>query len=181
MGIAISSGHGARIPGAVGILDEVREARRVVRAVAKHLGETGVTVHGFHDDESCTPWQNLGTIIGWHNRQDRCLDVSVHFNAFMPTDGSRGTEVLHLPDSEMDLAARVSKAIAVAGGFRDRGPMVRGDLAFLNRTDKPAILIEVCFVDSATDARLYGENFDAICLAIAGALRDSVLSSMEDV
>jgi len=170
MGIAISSGHGARIPGAVGILDEVREARRVVRRVAGHLREMGVTVHEFHDDESDTPWRNLDAIVNWHNRQKRCLDVSAHFNAFSPTDGPRGTEVLHLPGSGKDMAARVSKAVAEAGGFRDRGPKMRNDLGFLNRAEKPAILIEVCFVDSAEDARLYGENFDAICRAIAEAL-----------
>jgi len=168
--IAISSGHGARVPGAVGILDEVREARRVVRRVAKHLGGMGVAVHEFHDDESDTPWRNLGAIIGWHNRQERDMDVSVHFNAFSPTDGPRGTEVLHLPDSKRGLALRIAGAVAAAGGFRYRGAKERTDLAFLNLTDKPAVLIEVCFVDSATDARLYGENFDAICRAIADAL-----------
>ena len=170
MRIAISSGHGARIPGAVGILDEVREARRVVKRVAKHLWEMGVSVHEFHDDESDTRAGNLDTIIGWHNRQERDMDVSVHFNAFSPTDGPRGTEVLHLPSPSKDMAARVSKAVAEAGGFRDRGAKERTDLAFLNLTDKLAVLIEVCFVDSATDAGLYGENFDAVCLAIAGAL-----------
>ena len=168
--IAISSGHGARVPGAVGILDEVREARRVVRRVAKHLGGMGVTVAEFHDDTSTTQGQNLDTTIDWHNRQERDWDVSVHFNAFAPTDGPRGTEALYLLNLERGLAARVSKAVAVASGFRDRGPRWRGDLAFLRRAGKPAVMIEVCFVDSATDARLYGENFDAVCLAIADAL-----------
>jgi len=169
-GIAISSGHGARIPGAVGILDEVREARRVVRRVAGHLREMGVTVHEFHDNESETQWRNLDTIIGWHNRQQRCLDVSVHFNAFSPTDGPMGTEALYVSMGAAGAAARVSAAVARAGGFRYRGPRVRDDLAFLNRVERPAVLIEVCFVDSATDAGLYGENFDAICLAIARSL-----------
>jgi len=169
-GIAISSGHGARIPGAVGILDEVREARRVVRRVAWHLREMGVAVHEFHDDESDTQWGNLNAIIGWHNRQKRCLDVSVHLNAFSPTDGPMGTEALCISMGAAELASRISKAIARAGGFRYRGPRVRDDLAFLNRVERQAVLIEVCFVDSATDARLYGENFDAICLAIARSL-----------
>jgi len=168
--VAISSGHGARVPGAVGILDEVRETRRVVRRVAKHLGEMGVAVHEFHDDESDTPWRNLSAIIGWHNRQERDMDVSVHFNAFSPTDEPRGTEVLHLPGSKRSLALRIAGAVAAAGGFRYRGTKERTNLAFLNLTGKPAVLIEVCFVDSATDAGLYGENFDAVCLAIADAL-----------
>ena len=169
-GIAISSGHGARIQGAVGILNEVREARRVVKRVAKYLKDMGVTVAEFHDDASTTQGQNLDTVTDWHNRQKRDLDVSVHFNAFAPTDGPMGTETLYVSAGAATVAARVSGAVARAGGFRYRGPRIRGDLAFLNRADKPAILIEVCFVDSATDARLYGENFDAICRAIADAL-----------
>jgi len=128
----------------------------------------GVAVAEFHDDASTTQGQNLDTIIGWHNRQKRDMDVSVHFNAFAPTDVPRGTEVLYL--SAVEAAAKVSNAIAVSGGFRDRGAKNRTGLRFLNGTERPAILIEVCFVDSATDARLYGENFDAICRAIADAL-----------
>ena len=165
--IAISSGHGARVPGAVGILNEVREARRIVKRVAKHLREMGVTAHEFHDDASTTQGQNLDTVIGWHNRQERDMDASVHLNAFKPTDGPRGTEAYYL--SEAKTAKNVSKAIARAGGFRNRGGKL-GGFAFLRRTEKPAILIEVCFVDSATDASLYEANFDAICLAIADAL-----------
>jgi len=34
----------------------------------------------------------------------------------------------------------------------------------------PAILIEVCFVDSAADADMYGSQFGEICDAIAGVL-----------
>ena len=165
--IAISSGHGARVPGAVGILNEVREARRVVKRVAKHLREMGATAHEFHDDASTTQGQNLDTVIGWHNRQKRDMDASVHLNAFMPMDGPMGTEAYYLSDSKA--AKNVSKAIAAAGGFRNRGGKL-GSFAFLRLTKKPAILIEVCFVDSATDASLYETNFDAICRAIAEAL-----------
>jgi len=167
MGIAISSGHGAMVPGSVGILNEVREVRRVVKRVAKHLREIGVAVKEFHDDASATQERNLETIIGWHNRQGRDWDVSVHLNAFAPTDGPRGTEVYYL--SEANTAKNVSKAIARAGGFRNRGGKP-GSFAFLRLTEKPAILIEVCFVDSVTDTGLYEANFDAICKAIADAL-----------
>jgi len=168
VGIAISSGHGAGVRGASGMLDEVREARRVVKRVAEHLRGVGVAAHEFHDDESTTVAGNIAAIVGWHNSTDRDLDVSVHFNAHKPTGNPRGTEVLYLTAGET--ATRVSRATAGAGGFRDRGAKFRDDLGFLNRTEKPAILLEVCFVDSAWDAQLYGENFDAVCLAIAGAL-----------
>ena len=71
-----------------------------------------MAVHEFHDDESDTPWRNLNAIIGWHNRQERCLDVSVHLNAFSPTDGPMGTEALYASMGAAGAAARVSAAIA---------------------------------------------------------------------
>jgi len=168
--VAISSGHGARISGAVGVLNEVVEARRVVTEVARLLREMGACVHEFHDDESTTVAANIGAIVGWHNSRERDIDVSVHFNAFRPTDGPMGTEVLHL--AEKDAAAALSRAMAAAAGFRDRGAKFRDDLGFLNRAAKPAVLLEVCFVDSAEDARLYLANFDAVCRAIAETLRE---------
>ena len=41
---------------------------------------------------------------------------------------------------------------------------------FLNNTNKPAILIETCFVDSKADVDLYHRNFELICTAIAESI-----------
>jgi N-acetylmuramoyl-L-alanine amidase len=170
--IVISSGHGKIVRGAAGspvppYLDEVNEARRVVNQVAIDLGARGCEVIVFHDDTSTTQSQNLNTIVAAHNREHRQLDISVHFNAFEKTDKPMGTEVLYV--SQQQLAAAVSTAIASCG-FINRGAKKRTDLAFLNGTEEPAILIEVCFVDSKADADLYNAKFDEICSAIADVL-----------
>ena len=78
-----------------------------------------------------------------------------------------GTECLYY--SLAELAGEVSAAIA-SNGLIDRGPKKRTDLYFLNNTEEPAILIEVCFVDSTADAKIYNEEFDAICNSIAGVI-----------
>jgi len=156
--------RGAKGPSPWG-LDEVDQARRVVPEVAKRLREYGHTVVEFNDDTSTTQDQNLKTIVNFHNSQDRNLDVSVHFNAYIPTDGGRGVEVLYVTQDA--LAAKVSSAIAEAGGFINRGPKKRTDLYFLNGTTEPAILLETCFVDAKADVEAYHENFEAICQAIA--------------
>jgi N-acetylmuramoyl-L-alanine amidase len=168
MRVVISSGHGKYVRGASGIIDEVDEARIVVPTVAGLLQRRGVDVVEFNDDVSTTQSDNLDAIVDFHNSHTRDLDVSVHFNAYIPTDGPRGTECLYLTQSE--LAARVSTAIADASGLLDRGAHKRTDLAFLNGTDEPAILIECCFVDSVADCELYDTNFDDICAAIADAI-----------
>jgi hypothetical protein len=165
MNIVISAGHGLLVRGAEGILDEVDEARMVVATVAEKLRQIGYEATEFYDDTSTTQQENLDAIVDFHNAQDRDLDVSVHFNAYEPTDKAMGVEVLYL--SQEDLARRVSAAIAEAGHLYDRGPKERTDLAFLNGCEEPAILIETCFVDSSADARAYQQHFDAICKAIA--------------
>lgn len=169
MKIVISSGHGRYVRGASGPkpwgLDEVNEARSVVEAVSLLWIKNGVEVDAFHDNISSTQSQNLQTIVNYHNSRTRDLDVSVHFNAYQVTSGPRGCEVLYV--TQKDLSAKVSSAIASSGGFINRGAKKRTDLYFLNSTNKPAILIETCFVDSETDARLYRQSFDEICESIA--------------
>jgi N-acetylmuramoyl-L-alanine amidase len=168
--IVISSGHGQKVRGASGILDEVDEARRVVESVADILRNQDVDVKTFHDDNSDSQDENLGAIVDFHNACDRELDVSVHFNAYQDTDQAMGTEVLYVSDDA--LANKVADAIASCG-FVNRGAKHRDDLYFLNNTEQPAILIEVCFVDSTADAELYREQFTSICRAIANALLEN--------
>lgn len=168
MQLAISSGHGKYIRGASGILDEVNEARRVVEKVAQFCEQMDVSTETFHDDISDDQNENLNRIVDWHNSQTRDLDISVHFNAYEPTSKPMGTECLYV--TQETLAGVVADKISDASGLIDRGPKYRSDLFFLNNTAEPAILIEVCFVDSETDASLYNESFDDICQAIAEAV-----------
>jgi hypothetical protein len=76
-----------------------------------------------------------------------------------------GTEVLYV--TQQKLAADTSLAIAQAGAFLNRGAKKRTDLFFLNSTEMPSVLLEVCFVDSSVDADLYNQHFDTICRRIA--------------
>ena len=171
--ICISSGHGLHIRGASGspvppYLDEVDEARQVVNQVAEDLRERGVEVDVFHDDTSHSQNENLNTIVNHHNKQYRDIDVSVHFNAYQTTSKPMGVEVLYL--TQQQLAAQVSAAIANVTGLPNRGAKKRTDLFFLNKTHEPAILIEVCFVDSSVDADVYRKKFTEICSAVADVL-----------
>jgi N-acetylmuramoyl-L-alanine amidase len=102
------------------------------------------------------------------------LDISIHFNAYEQVSKGMGTETLFV--TQKNLAAKVSAAIAQAGPLIDRGAKYRDDLFILNNTEAPAILIEVCFVDSETDAEIYRANFDLICESIA-----DVFGAEEDI
>jgi N-acetylmuramoyl-L-alanine amidase len=169
MNIVISSGHGLKVRGASGVLDEVDEARRVVEQIADILLKHGFGVQTFHDDISETQNENLEAIVDFHNAHKRDLDVSIHFNAYTDTTKPMGTEVLYVSDRGADIASHVVNAIAKVG-LVNRGAKLRTDLYFLNQTEETAILIEVCFVDSTADAGLYDTRFMAICRLIAAAL-----------
>ena len=156
MDIVISSGHGRHIRGASGIIDEVDEARRVVDTVAQYLRRLGVGVAVFHDDVSEDQSENLERIVDFHNSQDRDRDVRVHFNAYEPTNEPMGCEVLYL--TEDVFAEELSAVMAKVAGFINRGAKQRNDLYFLNQTNEPAVLAEICFVDSAADTDAYADD-----------------------
>src|SRR6516225_12275902 len=156
MKIVISSGHGKYVRGASGLIDEVDEARRVVSAVRQRLLAAGHDCIEFHDDTSTSQSENLNTIVNYHNSQDRDFDVSIHFNAYMYTEGARGTEVLYV--TQETVAEKVAAAIAETGGLINRGAKHRSDLYFLNGTDEPAILLEICFVDAGADVEAYNKT-----------------------
>ena len=169
MRVFISSGHGRYIRGASAILDEVANARLVVERVAKLLKKEKAEVGIFHDNKSSTQDANLKAIVKAHNDWgEHDLDVSVHFNAYVETNEPMGTECLYV--TQQELAGNIASAIAEFGELKNRGAKARDDLYFLNNTREPAVLIEVCFVDSMADAKAYKKNFKAICSAIADTI-----------
>jgi len=187
MRIVISSGHGLYVRGASGVIDEVDEARRVTNRVAEILRREGVNVDAFHENSARTATNNVNAIIQHHNRQVRDLDVSIHFNstaAGFIEDRPIGVEVLHFTGNQNTraLAGRVAKAISDASGLvlrhrQDSGAVARNNIGFLNNTTAPAILVEVCFVVSRADTRLYLQYFEEICMAIASSISGRNISA----
>lgn len=169
--IEIHPGHWKNTgSGANGILNEVTEARKVAKRVYEILKFWKVPVTYFEDNTSSNQTQNINTLVNEHNKDKNGLIVSIHFNS--GGDGSKaiGTEVYYY--DQKDLAAKIAKAIsnATGGGLLNRGAKQRTDLAVLARTYEPAILIEVCFVNSTIDAAIYRRDFEKICQAIAKEL-----------
>lgn len=165
--INISSGHSINCQGASDIINEVAEARKVVDRIYQLCKSMGIEVYKYHDTSSSSS-QNLVNIVNWHNQFKDGIDVSIHFNAYQHTSNSMGTEVCYYSQSQ--LASQISSAISKASGLKDRGGKERKGLYVLKNTNKPMILIEVCFCDSSYDVQKYQENFDNICLAIIQAL-----------
>lgn len=172
--INISSGHSINCQGASDIINEVTEARRVVDRIYEMCKAMGIEIYKYHDTSSSSS-QNLANIANWHNKFKDGIDVSIHFNCYQHTSNSMGTEVCYYSQSE--LADKVSSAISKASGLKNRGGKERKGLYVLRHTNKPMILIEVCFLDSSYDVQKYQENFDNICSAIIEALTGKVYMS----
>jgi hypothetical protein len=173
MRVVISSGHGSKIPGAIGPkpwgLDEHAEAVRVVNKTAELLRAAGAQCITFEDTVSTTQDSNLERIVAFHNSQQRDLDISVHFNSADGVENKAvGTEVFHI--TQPQLAADLSASIAAAADLPDRGEKDGSSLYFCRHTAKPSVLLEIVFVNSRVDAEHYRNNFEAICIAIRQVL-----------
>lgn len=167
----ISSGHGDKVSGAIGILNEHNEAKKVVNRVYSILtNDYNGKGYKYHETTATNQQQNLANIVNYHNSKERALDISVHFNS--ASAGATGTECLYY--DKKSLSTKMSKAMANALDILDRGAKERKELYFLRNTSKPAILLEVCFVTSKKDAAAYHDNFEVLCQAIAKVIADEL-------
>lgn len=171
--IIISAGHGTHVAGTSGNgMTEVGEARNVSKRVVEILKENSLAAEFYYDDVSTTQNANLTHLVNYHNKQTRKLDVSVHFNSSgTSTSSGIGSEAFYKSGDSTThkMAAAVSAAMALAGGFKDRGPKSKS-LAFTNGCKANSLLLEICFMNSSTDMTLYKQNFEKICQAIAFTL-----------
>ena len=90
--------------------------------------------------------------MNFANKKKYDLVVQIHFNA----GGGTGTETLYKTSTGKKYAEQVTKSLGKL--YKQRGAKVRTDLYWLNKTSAPAILVEVCFVDSTTDTNIYNAN-----------------------
>lgn len=168
--IELHAGHAVKVKGAVGHVDEFTENRRVAKRVYEILTAAKVPATYYEDAQSTTQAQNINNLIKHHNADRNGLIASIHFNAGGDGTKAIGTEVLYY--SEKTLAEKLAKAISDAtnGGLKNRGAKQRTNLGVLSKTYEPAVLIEVCFVNSAIDVAIYRRDFEKICQAIAKVL-----------
>ncbi len=178
MKINVHAGHnpdGKTACGAVGILNESTEARKVKDEVVARLRQMGHTVYDCTCDNGVDQADVLYKIVNACNAHPVDLDVSIHFNAgakdLAGNGRTAGTEVLVYNQSSKanSYAKQVCEAIAELG-FKNRGIKINAGLYFLRKTKAPAMLIECCFVDDMDDVRLYNAKkmAEAIVYGITG-------------
>lgn len=176
MRIAIHAGHnpdGKVACGAIGLIKESTEARKVKKYLKKILEQRGHTVYDCTTNIGTSQRNVLERIVAKCNRHNVDLNVSIHFNAgandYKGNGKTTGCEALIY--NVGGLAEKTGKKICeniACLGFKNRGVKVRKDLYVLRRTYSPAVLVECCFVDDKDDTKLY--NAKKMATAIANGI-----------
>lgn len=167
MRIAIAGGHSAYARGASGYLDEYDCDRAFVAQLVEAFENQGWYVTDCSNDAGGVK-EELYEECRAANASGADLFIAVHFNA----GGGTGTEVWHYPYSSAETYARdVSRELATALGLPNRGAKSTTGLYVINHTVMPAILIEVCFVDTEADAEAWhSTSWDDLCGAVVRGL-----------
>lgn len=173
MRIGLNAGHTLKGAGsgAVGILTESIETRRVVQTLTPMLESAGCEVVDCTVDAAPSQKAYLAEVVRMANREDLDWFISIHFNNDAAKKG-QGVEAYTYKGRQYPDAVEVCEHIA-AVGFKNRGVKEGSGLYVIRKTKAKSLLIEVCFVNEP-DANTYKRMFKDICKAIAYAMADYV-------
>ena len=184
--INVHAGHnpdGKKGCGAVGLIKESTEARKVKDEVIRLLKALGHTVYDCTVDDGTNSSDVLTKIVAKCNAHKVDYDISIHLNAGASDKSGNGkttgVEVLVYDRSYSDLnkvTDNICKEVA-ALGYKNRGVKIRQDLYVLRKTVAKAMLIECCFVDDADDVKLY--DYKTMARAIVKGLTGQEVKSSE--
>ena len=169
MKIAIDLGHGVGSDrGAVGIVSEESIIDEVGAKVIAGLINLGHDVIAVRPSSASNVTDSLAQRVISSNQYGVDLYVSIHANA----GGGHGSEVFTYNGKELGAARAVLNNL-VDLGFTNRG-IKSESLYVINHTQADAMLVEICFVDTASDVDLY--NSVGSC-AVANAIVNGLVGS----
>lgn len=171
--IMLDAGHGGSDPGATYYgRQEKDDTLRLTLAVGEILQNNGIDVEYTRTtDVYETPYQKAMEA----NNAGVDFFVSIHRNSY-PTDNEvSGVEslVYDLSGIKYEMAQNINAQLETIG-FVNLGVKARPNLVVLRRTNMPAVLVEVGFINSDTDNALFDNNFEEIARAIADGILDTL-------
>lgn len=168
MRILLVAGHGNGDPGACANgYTESTLTREFVAALYSQLSQYA-QVDVFDTSKNMYTYLKNG---GTFDFSPYGYTLELHFNA----GGGTGTEILvHANQQGVSVEQKIVNNIS-ALGFKNRGIKRRSDLGNMNRIynkGKDYALLEVCFIDSAADMKLYSNNISDIAKAVTQGIVD---------
>lgn len=161
--------------GAVGILNESNEARKVKNRLIILFRNAGHTVYDCTCDKAMNRNDVLNYIVTECNKNKVDLDISIHLNSGRNDyagDGlTGGVEVYGFNTEKKDICESICLNISKSLNIRNRGFKINKNLYVLEKTKSPAILIECCFVDDKDDTKVWNADkcAESIYKAVTGA------------
>lgn len=109
------------------------------------------------------------------NRAAADLFISIHRNSTPIPDTYSGVETLVYSDSGVagELARNIDRELENIG-LANLGITERKNLTVLSRTNMPAVLLEIGYINTARDNAFFDENFTDIAQAIANGIEATV-------
>lgn len=173
--IALDAGHGGANPGAVYKgRQEKDDVLALTLAVGNILERNGVDVYY---TRTADVYEAPAAKAQEANEVGADYFVSIHRNASPFPNQYTGVESLVY--SRYGNAARMAYNIndrLEQVGFVNQGVNERDNLAVLNQTQMPAVLVEVGFINTDADNVLFDQQFDAIAQAIADGILQTLWS-----
>ncbi|HET6644730.1 MAG TPA: N-acetylmuramoyl-L-alanine amidase [Fimbriimonadales bacterium] len=177
--IVVDAGHGGQDVGSrFGQVFEKNLTLPIAKMVADELARNGTTVLVTRDDDTFIGLNERPKVA---NRSNAAFFVSIHINSNSVANSQSGTfTYYHMDDPDSKLLAECIQAeIAKVSGIPNRG--IRSDrkeaptkgFAVLRGSEMPAVLVEVAYINSATDRKLLQtwEFKDKIAKAIVKGIR----------
>lgn len=162
----LDAGHGGTDPGAVYEgRQEKDDTLRLVLAIGDILQNEGIDVEYTRtEDVYESPYQKALEA----NAAEVDYFVSIHRNSSETANQYNGVEslVYDLSGIKLEMAENINAQLETVG-FANLGVFARPNLVVLKRTEMPAVLVEVGFINSEADNRIFDNNFNDIALAIA--------------
>lgn len=171
--VVLDAGHGGENPGAVySGRREKDDALALTLAVGQILENNGVDVYYTRDtDVFETPLQKAQEA----NRTGADYFVSIHRNSSPTPNQYTGIETLvyNRYGEAARLAYNINEKLEEVG-FENQGVNERTNLAVLRRTQMPAVLVEVGFINTDADNALLDARFEDVAQAIAEGILETV-------
>lgn len=167
--VILDAGHGGDNPGAIyNGRREKDDALALTLAVGRILERNGVEVYYTRTSDI---YESPAKKAQEANEEGGEYFVSIHRNSSPFPNQYTGIESLvYNRYGAADRLANNINTNLVQVGFENQGVNERRNLIVLNRTDMPAVLVEVGFINTDEDNRLFDERFDQIASAIANGI-----------
>ncbi|AZF89405.1 hypothetical protein CPD4_16 [Clostridium phage CPD4] len=164
MKIAVRGGHNAQATGAVAILNELNEDRKVYKSVISNLIAAGHEVLDVTPG-NCSVNEDLRYGVSKANAWGADLFISIHFDkCYTHYEGALGTGtwILGYGGNAEVIARRIVNSVANGTGLVNRGVKTNSKLYELRNTNMSAVIVEVCFTEATRDVEIYNVKGPAL-------------------